>query len=104
MTDERKVFETPNELKYDDLKYGFPKGAVILYEYPGNRPGYANIYAVLDREETKENIDAYLKIVHKRFRSIVMENLHEAERGDTDTTSDEGSYFLEGKSNGLLVG
>lgn len=75
MTDERKVFETPNELKYDDLKYGFPKGAVILYEYPGNRPGYANIYAVLDREETKENIDAYLKIVHKRFRSIVMENL-----------------------------
>lgn len=65
------VFAKPEEIQYEEIKYGFRDGAVLIYDYPSCRPGYADVYAILDVDVSDTDIEETFQVIEKRFHDII---------------------------------
>ena len=71
-----KVFAKPEQIRYEEVKYGFRDGAVLIYDYPGCKPGYADVFAILNVDASDVDVEENVEVVEKRFRDIIdIENL-----------------------------
>lgn len=65
------VFAKPEEIQYEEIKYGFRDGAVLIYDYPSCRPGYADVYAILDVDVSDTDIEETFQVIEKRFHDMI---------------------------------